>query len=106
MRIRRCSVKLFRVDILLYIAACIDDIRLDRHWFPMTEEEEPDSPAATLERNINTKLECVRNDCQDQCTDPFVCVPLWEDYVCKYVHVVYLLYVENDMMAYCLTKPF
>ena len=72
--------------LFLSLAACIDDIRLDGYWLPMSYDEETQSPAATIETMINTRLGCVRTDCWHQCIYPFVCVPFWEDYMCTYVY--------------------
>lgn len=52
----------------------------------MIDDEEEQSTAATVEAVVNTQLGCIRNDCPvGKCQAPLVCIPLWEDFICKYV---------------------
>ena len=51
----------------------------------MKDEEEQQSFAATVGAIVNTQEGCVREDCKGKCQQPFVCIPLWETYVCEYV---------------------
>ena len=87
---------------IIVIAACINDVRVDGHWFPMTQGEEAQSFSATLEREESTSLGCVRDNCQDQCPPTFVCVQLWEDFACKYVSL--FLYLTSFHLSIGLDK--
>ncbi|ESO86530.1 hypothetical protein LOTGIDRAFT_167053 [Lottia gigantea] len=64
---------------------CLNDVRIENGWFPMEMNENSESKAATLVRDVNLEDDCLRNDCEGvTCTGEFeVCYPLWGIYECR-----------------------
>ncbi|KAH3883569.1 hypothetical protein DPMN_007529, partial [Dreissena polymorpha] len=65
------------------VSTCLKDFRYDNKWFPLSDAEESQSPAAMVVQLANTEQGCKRDDCTNRCSPPFVCVPLWEDFSCQ-----------------------
>ncbi|KAH9502649.1 hypothetical protein Btru_074016 [Bulinus truncatus] len=67
------------------INTCIQDVRVNDGYFPMTETEQTDPDTmAVVEENQNTKEGCNRVDCTPGvCEAHRICVSLWESYECS-----------------------
>lgn len=79
---------LFSVTIVVFLSACITDIRVNSKWFPMTMSENELSSAASLEYEQNVENDCFRDDCKNvDCPNgtpfPMVCFPLWGTHDCR-----------------------
>ncbi|XP_055891438.1 neural-cadherin-like [Biomphalaria glabrata] len=69
------------------IHTCIQDVRVNNGYFPMTHTEQSDPDAmAIVEENQSTKENCERHDCLPGiCEANRECIPLWETYECSCV---------------------
>ncbi|GFR69872.1 neural-cadherin [Elysia marginata] len=67
------------------VMTCVQDIRVNDHYFPMSEEESKDPDTyAWVADNQNTREGCYRNDCTSKsCVEPQICIPLWEHHECR-----------------------
>ncbi|GFN86028.1 neural-cadherin [Plakobranchus ocellatus] len=67
------------------VSTCVQDVRVNDHYFALTEEESKESDTyAEIVDNQNTREGCYRKDCKgNTCPKPKVCVPLWEDSECR-----------------------
>ncbi|XP_061183428.1 neural-cadherin-like [Saccostrea echinata] len=64
--------------------SCLNDIRMDMKWFPMTATENNDNPDIKMVAEAETTNNCTRDDCAGNICgmNGKICVPLWGMHKC------------------------